>query len=283
MYHSVTIGSKNTFTDWHLVPDSRPVINMPEPYTDFVEIPGMSGTLDLSETLTGYPTYKNREGELKFHVLNGYNWIDIYSSIAAYIHGKRLKLVLEDDPNWYYEGRFSVKEWESNNDGTWSDITIGYTLDPYKLYYQDSTQLVQSEYDARWCPYNTVNLSVDETSTTTETDYVNIYAPTKGSLAHEPVIHDRPIVMPLDIKIVVKTKPVKFKFIVYTNYSEYGAYSRVNYTSSGFLPVGTHLLSENGVQPFISMPYDSRILISYYVENANNPATVTTIFREGAL
>lgn len=280
MYHSVTIGSKNTFTDWHLVPDSRPVINMPEPYTDFVEIPGMSGTLDLSETLTGYPTYKNREGELKFHVLNGYNWIDIYSSIAAYIHGKRLKLVLEDDPNWYYEGRFSVKEWESNNDGTWSDITIGYNLDPYKLFNTASNEYIPADNSK---PINSSNLVVTNTNIYSFTNYVNIYAPTVGSLTQEPIVHDRGIIKPIDLQIKIQTKPVKFRFIIYTDSSSYGSSSRVDYTSSGFLPVGTHLLSENGVNPFISMSYDTKIVINYAVENASNSATVTTIFREGAL
>ena len=134
MYHSVTIGSKNTFTDWHLVPDSRPVIAMPEQKMVTVDIPGRNGILDLSEAVRHYPVFNNREGSLKFHVLNGYNaWHVLYEEIANYIHGKTLEVRLEDEPGWYYKGRLKVVSWTSNNDGTWSDIEIGYSLNPYKL------------------------------------------------------------------------------------------------------------------------------------------------------
>jgi len=133
MYHSVTFGSKNSYTDWHLVPDGRPVIAMPEVKTNYVEVPGLNGVIDLSETLTKYPTYGNRTGDLTFHVLNGYRpWQELYQEIANYVHGKRINLSLEDDPDYYYNGRVSISEWTSNNDGTWSDISFSYELDPYK-------------------------------------------------------------------------------------------------------------------------------------------------------
>ena len=133
MYHSVYFGNMNTFSDWHLVPDSRPVIVQPEPKTNIVDIPGGQGSLDLSEVLTRYPLYGLRSGSLSFNVLNGYgDWADRYHDIVNYIHGKHLTMSLEDDPDWYYEGRFKVN-WESPNDGTWSKITIDYDLDPFKL------------------------------------------------------------------------------------------------------------------------------------------------------
>lgn len=145
MYHSVKFNNDfpnentviDTYSDWHLVPESRPVVPMPEVNTNYVDVPGMSGSIDLTEYLTGYPTYKNRTGSLKFHVLNGYNpWQVTYHNIANYLHGKEAAMMLEDDPNYYYFGRFTVQSWTSNNDGTWSDVEIGYTLDPYKYYNQ---------------------------------------------------------------------------------------------------------------------------------------------------
>lgn len=132
MYHSVYFGNMNSFSDWHLVPDSRPVIAQPEPKVTTVDIPGGQGILDLSEVLTNYPLYSNRSGSLSFHVLNGYgDWKDRHQEIANYIHGKNLTMSLEDDPDWYYEGRFKFA-WESPNDGTWSRVTIDYDLDPFK-------------------------------------------------------------------------------------------------------------------------------------------------------
>ena len=159
MYHSVTIGSMNTFDNWHLVPDGRPVISMPDLVTNYVDIPGMSGSLDLSESLTGYPLYKNREGELNFHVLNGPNYVSwnvLYQAIATYLHGRKLNVKLEDDPNWYYTGRLSLKEWVSNNDGTGSEVHIGYNLEPYKYYFKNSLEEAPSLYSGITVSGNTV-------------------------------------------------------------------------------------------------------------------------------
>lgn len=143
MYHSVTftlpgVWSKNSHEDFHLVPDGRPIISMPAPVTNFIEVPGASGPLDLSESLTGYPLYGNREGSLSFIVLNDYqgdeSWIQRYQMISKFIHGRRLELVLEDDPNYFYEGRFTIENWESPSDGGNSTVSIGYALDTYKYW-----------------------------------------------------------------------------------------------------------------------------------------------------
>ena len=140
MYHSVTFGSMNSFSDWHLVPDGQPVVTLPEPKTVTVEVPGGNGLLDLSDVLTRYPVYNVREGTITFHVLNNSEpWHKLYARIANYLHGKKMEMVLEDDPSFYYYGRYSV-EWIHNNDGTWSDVDISYTLDPYKYSIQTSLQ-----------------------------------------------------------------------------------------------------------------------------------------------
>lgn len=138
----------NSFSDWHLVPDGRPVVIMPEPKIVTVEVPGANGLLDLSEALTGYPIYNNRTGSIKFHVLNNKEpWQVLYNKIANYLHGKKNTMVLEDDPDYYYYGRYTVT-WTSNNDGTWSDIEIGYTLDPYKYSVRTSIQEDPRLYEA---------------------------------------------------------------------------------------------------------------------------------------
>lgn len=131
MYHSITFGDKNTWDDWHLIPASRPFIAPPTPKTNVVEVPGMNGTVDLTETLTGSPTYDNRSGSFQFIVVNDYwDWTVAYSTIMAYLHGQKMRIVLEDDPGFYYEGRFSVNQWASGK--TNSSITINYDVYPYK-------------------------------------------------------------------------------------------------------------------------------------------------------
>ncbi len=74
MYHSLIIGDKNTYSDFGLIPMSRPVISPPEPKVSYLEIPGRNGVLDLTETLTGSITYENRQGSWKFLVDKNREW-----------------------------------------------------------------------------------------------------------------------------------------------------------------------------------------------------------------
>ena len=133
MYHSITFGNKNTWDDWHMAPSSRPAISPPAVRTNYVDVPGANGQIDFTEALRGFPTYKSREGSIEFIVLHEYwnSWVDTYHTIMSYLHGKKMQMILEDDPDYYYEGRFSVNNWKS--DPNYSKITIDYTLDPFKF------------------------------------------------------------------------------------------------------------------------------------------------------
>lgn len=146
MYHSITIGTKNTWDDWHLIPDSRPLFNPPTVKSNYVDIPGGDGSLDLSTALSGRPLYTNRTGSWSFHVENGFmEWSSLYSDIMAYLQGQKMQAVLEDDPSFYYEGRFSVNQWKSNPQR--SLITIDYNVGPYKKY-------ILSGKNWLWDPFN---------------------------------------------------------------------------------------------------------------------------------
>ena len=120
MYHSITFGEKNTWDDWRLVSPVLPSFAPPTQKTTYLDIPGASGAIDLSEMLTGYPIFNNREGSFEFLRLNGYEaWQDIYSEISDYLHGRAMRCYLEDDRNWFYEGRFCIKDWK--NTTPWTD------------------------------------------------------------------------------------------------------------------------------------------------------------------
>lgn len=144
MYHSLTFATSandqetgtlvgvNTWTDWHLIPASRPTMTLPKPSTNLIEIPGRDGTYDMSSYLTGGVSFGDRTGSFDFYVDNDHeHWITIYRKIATYLHGKRLFMCLaDDDPGYYYEGRFSLNSWKS--EPTNSMVTIEYQVGPYK-------------------------------------------------------------------------------------------------------------------------------------------------------
>lgn len=179
MYHSVTFGDKNTWDDWHLVPTSRPLFNPPSVKSNIIDIPGGNGSIDLSEELTGEPLFGDRSGSMEFIVVNDYiSWEKAYSTIMNYLHGRRMHAILEDDPGFYYDGRFSVNQWRS--DKAYSLITINYQVAPYKK--RTTTSLEPW----LWDPFNF------------ETGIITVYSdiPIRGTVLIR-VYGDREIVTPI--------------------------------------------------------------------------------------
>lgn len=165
MYHSITFGDgslypaghekegqfmgKNTWDDWHMIPSSRPTISSPGVSANFVEIPGrLEGPIDMSEYLTNRPIYGSRSGSFEFIVENDHQyWTTLKRELMAFFHGKRMKMCLEDDPGFYWEGRFTFNSWQSKE---WnSTVTIDYTLDPFKTRIND-----QGVNDIIWDTFN---------------------------------------------------------------------------------------------------------------------------------
>lgn len=145
--YGVTFGGKHSIKDWGLYLKEWPEISPPEPKTNFVDIPGADGSIDLTEALTGRPTYKDREISFTFSVVDGRKqWPYIYSEIMAYLHGQKLQVTLDVDPYYYYEGRFQVDKWTS--DKCLAQIVIKGTVSPYKLENGSSTG------DWEWDPFS---------------------------------------------------------------------------------------------------------------------------------
>ena len=159
--HSINIGEKltdgsgrwkdstlkNTWDTYHLVPSSRPVVNPPDVKTNYVDIPGIDGPLDLTESLTGIPMYENRKGSWDFVVANDYEpWTTIYHKLMNDLHGRKWLVSLQDEPMYYYKGRLSVNEWKSERN--WSKITLDYNFEPYKY------ELNSGNEPWLWDPFN---------------------------------------------------------------------------------------------------------------------------------
>lgn len=162
--HSITFGpgpftsdgrltGKNTWNDWHLIPASRPDVNEPEVYKKLITVPGRSGSIDASEWLTGGPLYLDRTGSWEFLIdTSRPSWQYIKDEITKYLHGKVYKCVLQDDPNYYYEGRFTVHCQSGPN---MSNVTIDYTLAPYAHHWNPTG-------DWLWDPFNFLTDRTDQ-------------------------------------------------------------------------------------------------------------------------
>lgn len=131
--HSVIFGDKHTWKDWHLIPAYPPVIPPPKVRTNYVDIPGTNGSLDVSEMLTGYPMFENRTGSMQFVFLSAEfgSSRDMYTEMLNTLHGRNVKVILTDEPEYFYEGRVSVKEYSVARDH--SEFSFDYTFAPYKI------------------------------------------------------------------------------------------------------------------------------------------------------
>ena len=159
-YFDLSVAA-NTYKDWHIVPIGRPVIAPPQQKLQQIDIPGANGVLDLSNSLTHYPVFNNRTGTIDFAVLNDVtDWITAYTKILKFLQGNDVKMIMEDDPNYFYKGRFYVDKWNSRNDGTWSEVTLGYDLYPYRLSIKSSIG------DWLWDPFNFETDVVQQTAFT---------------------------------------------------------------------------------------------------------------------
>lgn len=122
--------SWHTWTDWRLVPVSRPVFAPPAAKTVYVDLPGANGQLDLTESLTGDVKFKDRIGTIEFQVENREAWNEVYSDIMDCLQGQRMRAILDDGQEYYYIGRFSVDAWNSEKNR--SRIVISYDVEAYK-------------------------------------------------------------------------------------------------------------------------------------------------------
>lgn len=137
------VKHRHSFYDWFLIPEERYSVEPPETKESFVDIPGANGALDISEALTMYPVYKTIDGSMSFLVSNDKTrksltdleyeifWNEMYADIKSFLHGKQRYFLLEDNPEWYYFGRFSVGKYDAS-DKVHSKIVISYKLEPYR-------------------------------------------------------------------------------------------------------------------------------------------------------
>ena len=127
----VILGDKHTYRDWGLLEKSRPSISPPKPKTKLIPVPGSDSVIDLTEHLTGKVHYEMRTIHFEFVTLcERERWPHLYTNILNTIHGKRIRIIMDDDPNFYYIGRVSVENLETEKKT--AILTMTAEVEPYK-------------------------------------------------------------------------------------------------------------------------------------------------------
>ena len=142
----IKIGNNWSYDAWGLFLNSGWQLESAKPNIIMVDVPAGDGALDMSESLTGYPVYGNRN--LKFELVFTQpetEWDGIRKTVENYCNGQRMNITLPHDQTHYLSGRISTGSlkrdkgvgsfditaicdpWRYKNDITVVDITIGTT------------------------------------------------------------------------------------------------------------------------------------------------------------
>lgn len=131
MIYGVTFGTKHSYRDFELILSSKE-IGLPEPKTQTVSVFGRDGDIDLTDALGDCVTFENRKLTFTFSVLDGArNWPMVLSEISNYLHGQKMRIILDVDKGFYYWGRCKVNSYKSNK--TLGIVVIECDVEPYKL------------------------------------------------------------------------------------------------------------------------------------------------------
>ena len=129
----IRFGTKWAHADYGLIVAPY-AIPMPEPQTNFVDIPGRDGALDLSEAF-GTVRYADRIIPLTLYVRAPFDVL--VSAFAADVHGRRMNVILDRAPTYYYDARITVEDVERH--AGYCELSLECRARPYKLEHFETT------------------------------------------------------------------------------------------------------------------------------------------------
>lgn len=127
--NGVKFDDKHSIIDWDLLMVSKS-IPLPEPKTISVDIPGRDGKIYLSNAF-GEIKYENRTLTFDFDIFsNPSKWWELREKIAQTLYDKKIKIILDQDPNYYYFGRCKITSFTTTF--TVAHISIECDCEPFK-------------------------------------------------------------------------------------------------------------------------------------------------------
>lgn len=162
----VMFGNYHTKRDYGLYLTTRPDTGSPKPKLYSQDIPGADGSLDLTEATTGEVKYSNRTITVKAkRIIDMSEQEALKSQILGDLHGKKLKVILDEDPERYYYGRVTVTFPKKTHD----QLYVNFTVDaaPYKLAINETEvehnlESIATEVDVPVSVFNTGKISYTE-------------------------------------------------------------------------------------------------------------------------
>jgi phage-related protein len=124
----ITFGGLHSYRDLNLIL-SKKEIGAPPVKENKLEIEGADGSIDLTEVF-GRPTFGDVTHKFTFTSITRNDSLALYSRVKNALHGQKLRIILDDDPGFYYVGRCYVSSYtDEKGIGT---INVECDCEPYK-------------------------------------------------------------------------------------------------------------------------------------------------------
>lgn len=117
-------GDKRSKEDYNAIMNYAR-ITTPTVKENYVDVPGGNSSLDLTEAVSGI-TLNDGQISFKFTFMNDEN----RSRMKNDLHGKKVKIILERESEYFYEGRLSCKE--GDYAGNIYELYIDARVAPFK-------------------------------------------------------------------------------------------------------------------------------------------------------
>lgn len=135
--NGVYFDELHSYNDFNLI--MAPFTPAPAmPKTNYMEIAGGNGSLDFTEAF-GEVKYKDRDLKFTFTIdpAETMTFDEKVTQISNALNGKKCKITLDRDADYYWDGRLTVNEYLQNK--SIGQIVISATVRPYKLKQTETT------------------------------------------------------------------------------------------------------------------------------------------------
>lgn len=125
----ITFGKYHSYNDLRLIMTSKE-IGSPEVKVMKIPIEGADSALDLTDFF-GEPKYDDVTHKFEFEtIVPKSEFLTQFSTVKNAIHGKRERIILDDDPSFFYIGRCYVSSF--TNEKNVGKIKVECDCEPYK-------------------------------------------------------------------------------------------------------------------------------------------------------
>ena len=161
----VSFHGFHSFRDLHLLLTGKE-IGAPEIKRQTIDIAGADGELDFTDFF-GEPKYANVQHQFTFESIRPRNeQLQQFTDIKNAIHGKKGRIILDDDPSFFYVGRCSVSKY--TNEKNIGKISVDCDCEPYKYKLQPTIMSVTVDGTATVSLTNSRKRAVPTITTTTD-------------------------------------------------------------------------------------------------------------------